>query len=79
MTMVFGMSKHVSITAFKARVLEFLDEVEKTGESLIVTDHGRPVAEVRPVASKPEKDPREILRNCVLFYERPFDPVDEED
>ncbi len=53
-------------------------EVEQTGDSLIVTDRGQPVVEVRPVRRE-KKDPRDLLRGSVLYYERPTDPVGEED
>ena len=39
----------VSKGKLKARMLEYFREVERTGEPLIVTDHGREVLEVRPV------------------------------
>ncbi|MBZ0228433.1 MAG: type II toxin-antitoxin system prevent-host-death family antitoxin [Bauldia sp.] len=72
------MNKHVSKSVFKARALELLREVERTGEPLVVTDRGKPVVEVRPVAPQ-SRDPRELLRGSVLFYDRPTDPVGEED
>jgi prevent-host-death family protein len=72
------MNKPVSKSEFKARALEFLRRVEETGETLVITDHGRPVAEVRALR-KDERDPLEILRGSVLRYERPFDPVDEDE
>jgi len=33
----------------KSKMLEYFREVERTGEPLIVTDHGREVLEVRPL------------------------------
>lgn len=33
----------VSKTELKARMLEYLREVERTGEELVITNHGRPV------------------------------------
>jgi prevent-host-death family protein len=72
------MNKHVSKSVFKARALELLREVEQSGEPLIVTDHGKPVVEVRSLAQE-KSDPRDILRGSVLFYDRPTDPVGEED
>jgi prevent-host-death family protein len=39
----------VSKGKLKAKMLEYFREVERTGEPLIVTDHGREVLEVRPV------------------------------
>lgn len=38
----------VSKSEFKARALEFFRQVEASGQSVIVTDHGRPAPEVRP-------------------------------
>jgi prevent-host-death family protein len=39
----------VTISKLKARMLEYFREVERTGEPLVVTDHGREVLEVRPI------------------------------
>ena len=39
----------VKASEFKARCLKLMDEVAATGETIIVTKHGRPVAELRPV------------------------------
>jgi prevent-host-death family protein len=69
-----AMKKRVSKTVFKANALQFLSEVEATGEPIIVTSRGRPVVELRRYES-----PRAILKGSVLFYERPFDPVGEDD
>jgi hypothetical protein len=44
--------KTVSKGKLKDQMLECFSDVERTGEPLIVTDHGREVLEVRPVASK---------------------------
>ncbi len=42
----------VSKGKLKSKMLEYFREVERTGEPLIVTDHGRQVLEVRPVVQK---------------------------
>ena len=42
--------KTVSKGKLKAQMLAYFREVEATGEPLIVTDYGREVLEVRPVA-----------------------------
>ena len=72
------MNKHVSKSEFKSRALELMREVQQTGVSLIVTDRGQPVLEVRPVRRE-KRDPREFLRGSLLHYERPTDPVGEGD
>ena len=41
-------SSQVSKSVFKAKALEYLLQIETSGESVIVTDHGKPVPEVRP-------------------------------
>lgn len=74
----FLMKKKVSKSVFKARALEFCREVEATGESLILTDHGRPVLEVRPYQEK-EADPLAALRHSVVRYDRPTDPVGDDE
>jgi hypothetical protein len=68
------MKKRVSKSVFKARALEFCREIESTGESLVLTDHGRPVLEVRPYEEN-DSDPLDTLRRSVVRYERPTDPV----
>jgi prevent-host-death family protein len=40
--------REITATQFKARCLRLLDEVAETGETLVVTKHGRPVARVMP-------------------------------
>lgn len=55
------MERTVSATRFKAQCLALLDEVADTGETLVVTKHGRPVARVAPVAAPPS------LRGTVTY------------
>jgi prevent-host-death family protein len=38
----------VTATRFKAQCLGLLDEVARTGKTLVVTKHGKPVARVSP-------------------------------
>ena len=48
-TMVMShIQREITATQFKARCLRLLDEVAETGETLVVTKHGRPVARVVP-------------------------------
>ena len=60
------------------RALQYFRQVEKTGQELIVTDHGQPVLKIVPY----KLDPMEALkglRHTVLKYENPTDPVGLED
>ncbi len=43
----------VSASAFKAKCLGLLDEVAETGETIVVTKRGRPVARLVPVDEPP--------------------------
>ncbi|KVH03625.1 MULTISPECIES: type II toxin-antitoxin system Phd/YefM family antitoxin [Burkholderia] len=68
----------VSKSEFKARALEYFRLVEASGESLIVTDHGKPTLEIRPYRSR-EAQPLDILRGSVMRYDNPVDPIAEDD
>jgi antitoxin (DNA-binding transcriptional repressor) of toxin-antitoxin stability system len=72
------MPNRVSKSQFKARALEFFRQVETTGEPLIVTDHGQPKLEIRPYQSS-ARNPLDVLRGSVLRYDRPTDPVGDDD
>jgi prevent-host-death family protein len=48
MVMSHGSQKEITATQFKAKCLRLLDEVAETGETLVVTKHGRPVARIEP-------------------------------
>jgi prevent-host-death family protein len=64
----------VSKSEFKARALEYFRQVEASGRSVIVTNHGKPALEVRPYRST-ARDPLDILRGSVVRYDNPTAPV----
>lgn len=68
------MHLEISKSEFKARALELFRQIEASGEPLVVTDHGRPVLEVRPYRA-PNTDPLDMLRGSVTRYEKPTEPV----
>jgi len=72
------MSVQVSKSQFKAKALEFFRQVELTGESVVVTDHGQPKLEVRPYQPR-IRNPLDVLRGSVLRYDKPTAPVAEDD
>ena len=49
-------SHTVTATEFKTRCLALIDEIADTGDTIIVTRHGKPVAQLVPPARKPWKD-----------------------
>ena len=68
----------VSKSEFKAKALELFRQVEASGESLIVTDYGKPALEVRPYRGV-ERSPLDVLRGSVVRYDNPTAPVGEDD
>ena len=46
--------KIVIASEFKAKCLKIMDEVAATGEPVIITKHGVPVAQLVPEVQKPE-------------------------
>jgi len=51
--------------------------VEASGESVVVTDHGKPALEVRRYRNV-ERSPLDVLRGSVVRYVDPTAPVDGE-
>lgn len=72
------MGEVVSKSSFKERALEYLREVETTGNELIITDHGKPVLKLVRYNPDP-KAALEALRGSVIRYDDPTEPVGEED
>jgi prevent-host-death family protein len=73
-----AMEQIVSKSKFKPQALEYFRQVEKSGEPLIITDRGKPVLRIMPYAKRPLKG-LESLRDSVVKYEKPLDPVGLED
>jgi prevent-host-death family protein len=65
----------ISATEFKAKCLQLLDEVRQTGEELVISKRGKPVARV--IAEK-EPKPWLALRGTGSYTADPFAPVLEE-
>ena len=68
--------KTISATEFKARCLHLLDVVHSTGEDLVISKRGKPVARV--VAESNAK-PWLSLRGKGHFTADPFSPAVDED
>lgn len=59
---------------FKAKCLAVLDDVQRTGRSVVVTKRGRPVAQVVPLASSPSRS----LHGSLLYESDLLSPIDVE-
>jgi prevent-host-death family protein len=44
--------QQISAAEFKATCLDLMDEVDRTGASIVVTKRGRPVAQLAPVRTR---------------------------
>lgn len=72
------MSITVSKSKFKPHALEYFRKIEETGEAIIITDHGNPVLKVMPYSEEPSEILK-VLRGSVLKFQKPTEPVGEED
>ena len=68
----------VSKSAMKARALEYFRLVERTGQGVIITDHGRPVLKLLPYSVDPS-EALAVLRDSVIRYDDPTEPIGLED
>jgi prevent-host-death family protein len=51
----------VGIRELRDRLSHYLREVERTGEPITVTDHGRPIAELVPVVEPPKDKLQQLI------------------
>ena len=72
------MEQMISKSKFKPRALHYFREIERTGRELIICDHGKPVLKIVPYAEDPA-EALKALRNTVIKYEDPTEPVGLED
>jgi len=75
------MEHTVSKSKFKPRALEYFRQVEETRQSLVISDHGKPVLRIMPYLPEPGARAKgaKRLRDVVVRYENPFEPVGVED
>ena len=52
MTMDTNDAKTMTASAFKARCLALMDEVARSGESIVITKNGKPVAQLTPAPGR---------------------------
>ena len=72
------MPETVSKSRFKPKALKYFREIQKKGRDLIITDHGKPVLKISPFRKKPQSVLEE-LRNSVLRYDDPLEPIAQDD
>lgn len=72
------MEHMISKSQFKPKSLEYFRMIEESGETLVITDRGRPVLKIIPYSANPEERLK-VLRSSVLKYDDPTEPVAHED
>ena len=68
--------KTVAASEFKARCLALLEQVRQTRQPLLVTRHGKPVAEITPHVAKAFSE-ENLLKGSVLYQSDLISPIDE--
>lgn len=59
--------RHVGVYEAKTHLAQLLDEVAERGESITITRHGKPVAELTPVDQARRKRVREAIESIKKF------------
>jgi prevent-host-death family protein len=80
MTMVIEerpMSRMIKASEFKAKCLALMDEVERTGQGLVITKNGKPVAELVPHRPR-KRNARGILKDRLFITGDIISPIDVE-
>jgi prevent-host-death family protein len=70
------MATTIGAGEFKAKCLKLLDEVAQKRDTLIITKHGKPVAQVSPIPAK--EDIVGSMRGSVVWMGDIISPIDVE-
>ena len=71
------MSRMIKASEFKAKCLALMDEVERTGQGLVITKNGKPVAELVPHRPR-KRNARGILKDRLFITGDIISPIDVE-
>ena len=68
----------IAASEFKARCLELMDQVQDRRESVVITKHGIPVAQLVPYKQEEKRTFIGSMRGTVLWYGDIISPIDVE-
>ena len=71
------MTRCIKASEFKAKCLALMDEVARTGSAVVITKHGKPVAELVPHRPR-RKSARGILKDELFITGDIISPIDVE-
>jgi prevent-host-death family protein len=69
------MSRMMKASEFKAKCLALMDEVERTGQSVVITKNGKPIAELGPYKQR-KRNARGILKGRLTVTGDIISPID---
>lgn len=67
----------IKASEFKTKCLALMDEVARTGEPLLITKNGKPVAELRPPTTTRRKSPFGAHKGSIEIKGDIVTPLDE--
>ena len=72
------MTQFIKATEFEANCLALLDEVARTGEGLVITKDGKPVADLVPHQQQTNRNARGVWKDKVIIKGDIISPLDVE-
>jgi len=70
------MTRTIKASEFKAKCLALMDEVAASGDTLVITKNGRPVAELKPYQQPREKNLFGIWKGKIEVIGDIISPID---
>ncbi len=61
-------ARTIKASEFKAKCLKLMDDVAESGEEIVITKHGRPVAKLAPCRPKPRGAPWGRDRDIIQIH-----------
>ncbi len=74
--LVMGTEKHVQAAEFKAKCLDIMDRVAASGEAIVITKRGKPVARLCPVTEMRDTI-RGFMKGDIVTQGDIVSPIDE--
>jgi prevent-host-death family protein len=71
------MTRHIKASEFKAKCLALMDEVARTGATVVITKNGKPVAELVPHRPR-KRSLRGIFKDKLFIVGDIISPIDVE-
>lgn len=68
----------IQASEFKAKCLALMDEVASSGETVLITKDGKPVAELRPHTGEPRQSPFGRWKGLIEINGDIMSPIDVE-